>query len=298
MLTDAFGAESASGGGRGGKVLLCSIVGCSDSFPNMQKLMEHQRQHHKPNIFFLCESCRAKLRSYHGLLTHLHTCSKVLRGKARTAEPTYSQSSPATKQPLPPMTSESCSTNKEPLQKDQVSLQFSTVQPSEGPDHSQPEPATSPVRDPLLKKEPSSPQPPLPQSTEEASQSHLQTEDTNPCSALSSDVQTVTTGSDQLQGLGESQNQHQMQTKSPQPVLPDLSSPQSPTGSSAVWRKNQGLSCNRRILWEHTRGRYRCVQCGHSVANRRDMTTHINTRHRNPPITKPAGDTGRPAANT
>lgn len=36
-----------------GKVLLCSTAGCSGSFPNMKKLMEHMRQHHKPNIYFL-----------------------------------------------------------------------------------------------------------------------------------------------------------------------------------------------------------------------------------------------------
>ncbi|XP_040054319.2 zinc finger protein 414 [Gasterosteus aculeatus] len=70
-----------------GKVLLCSTLGCSGSFPDMQRLMEHMRHHHKPNIFFLCESCRTKLRSYRGLLTHLHTCSKVSRGRPRTADP-------------------------------------------------------------------------------------------------------------------------------------------------------------------------------------------------------------------
>ncbi|KAM8895264.1 zinc finger protein 414 isoform 1-T1 [Spinachia spinachia] len=70
-----------------GKVLLCSTLGCSGSFPDMQKLMEHMRHHHKPNIFFLCESCRTKLRSYRGLLTHLHTCSKVSRGRPKLADP-------------------------------------------------------------------------------------------------------------------------------------------------------------------------------------------------------------------
>nr|XP_057934527.1 zinc finger protein 414 isoform X2 [Doryrhamphus excisus] len=71
-----------------GKVLLCSTVGCSCSFPNMQKLMEHIRLHHKPNLFFMCENCRTKLRSYRGLLTHLHTCSKVPRGKIKPTEQT------------------------------------------------------------------------------------------------------------------------------------------------------------------------------------------------------------------
>ncbi|KAM9832193.1 zinc finger protein 414-like [Neosynchiropus ocellatus] len=69
-----------------GKVLQCSSIGCSCSFPDMQSLMLHMRHHHKPNIYFLCESCRTKLRSYRGLLTHLHTCSKVSRSKTKPAE--------------------------------------------------------------------------------------------------------------------------------------------------------------------------------------------------------------------
>ncbi|KAM4597128.1 zinc finger protein 414 isoform 2-T2 [Fundulus diaphanus] len=70
-----------------GKKLLCSTSGCSASFPSMQKLMEHTRHHYKPNIYFQCESCRTKLRSYKGLLAHLHTCSKMPRAKPKAAEP-------------------------------------------------------------------------------------------------------------------------------------------------------------------------------------------------------------------
>lgn len=33
-----------------------------------------------------CESCRTKLRSYRGLLTHLHTCSKVPRVKPKATD--------------------------------------------------------------------------------------------------------------------------------------------------------------------------------------------------------------------
>ncbi|XP_035996435.1 zinc finger protein 414 isoform X2 [Fundulus heteroclitus] len=70
-----------------GKKLLCSTSGCTASFPSMQKLMEHTRHHYKPNIYFQCESCRTKLRSYKGLLAHLHTCSKMPRAKPKAAEP-------------------------------------------------------------------------------------------------------------------------------------------------------------------------------------------------------------------
>ncbi|KAF7700342.1 hypothetical protein HF521_003300 [Silurus meridionalis] len=65
-----------------GKSFLCSTIGCEGSFSSMQQLMDHMRTHHKPNCFFLCESCRAKLRSYRTLLKHLQTCAKVTKSKA------------------------------------------------------------------------------------------------------------------------------------------------------------------------------------------------------------------------
>ncbi|KAM4602526.1 zinc finger protein 414 isoform 2-T2 [Polymixia lowei] len=284
------------------QILLCSTIGCSGSFPSMQKLMEHMRQHHKPNLFFLCESCRAKLRSYRGLLTHLHTCSKLPRSKLKTAEPMHIQPTPATKPSTSPTASEPFSTDQHTPQQDavstplQVSSQMSFPTGLSVPDAA----ATSFLNPPCMSnQEHVSPQVSLQQLTEADSKSHLQTEASNPSSSLNLDAQPVTTDPLQPQARCEPQRQPQPQTKSLQPVLPaPVSSPQSPPGSTAVWRKNQGLSCNSRILWEHTRGRYRCVQCGHSVANRREMTAHINTHHRGPPASKPTGDTGGPVANT
>lgn len=69
-----------------GKSFLCSSIGCDGSFSNMQQLMDHMRHHHKPNYFFLCESCRAKLRSYRTLLKHLQTCAKVAKSKTIKVE--------------------------------------------------------------------------------------------------------------------------------------------------------------------------------------------------------------------
>uniref|UniRef100_A0A8C9V635 Zinc finger protein 414 n=1 Tax=Scleropages formosus TaxID=113540 RepID=A0A8C9V635_SCLFO len=65
-----------------GKMFQCSALGCTSSFPNMQQLMEHMRRHYKPNHYFLCESCRSRLRSYRALFKHLHNCAKVARSKA------------------------------------------------------------------------------------------------------------------------------------------------------------------------------------------------------------------------
>lgn len=56
-----------------------------------------------------------------------------------------------------------------------------------------------------------------------------------------------------------------------------------------------GMACNRRILWEHTKGRYTCVQCGFMGSSRKEMTQHINNQHTS---NRAAEDTGSGASNT
>lgn len=249
-----------------GKVLLCSTVGCSGSFPNMQKLMEHMRHHHKPNIFFLCESCRTKLRSYRGLLTHLHTCSKVPRAKTKT-------------ELTPPQPAAVTNPNMTPVAMDAVSTQQQLPSPIPHPDGSCPAAVPQPdCAAPSLLAPPCliNPEASSPQLTEAA---QLQPQLDRPTAAPAPP---------------DTQAQHQLQTRTPEP-LPPAAAPHSPLGSAAVWKKNQGMACNRRILWEHTKGRYTCVQCGHMATNRKDMTQHINTQHNS---NKPAEDTGSPVTNT
>lgn len=53
-----------------------------------------------------------------------------------------------------------------------------------------------------------------------------------------------------------------------------------------------GVTYSKRILWEHTKGRYVCVQCGHTVSNRAQMTQHVSSHHR------AAEDAGSSASNT
>lgn len=258
-----------------GKALLCSTVGCNGSFPNMQKLMEHMRHHHKPNIFFLCESCRTKLRSYRGLLTHLHTCSKVPRGKTKSTEVithmptgTNPNMAPMAMDQNPPRLD---SSQEAPIQIPNPDGSFPASVP--------PEFAAPPVLGPPFMSNPeTSPQ----QVTEVAPQPQLRNE--------TSDLPPSPNQAGQTAALGppDAQGQQQTQTRSPG------SAPQSPPGSSAVWKKNQGMACNRRILWEHTKGRYTCVQCGHSVTNRKEMTQHINSQHS---ANKAAEDTGSSATN-
>ncbi|XP_070688909.1 zinc finger protein 414 [Pempheris klunzingeri] len=266
-----------------GKVLQCSTIGCSASLPDMQKLMEHMRHHHKPNIFFLCESCRTKLRSYRGLLTHLHTCSKVPRGKTKPTEPTPPPPATVSNPNMTPM-----AMDQNPPQLDSVSSPQQLPPQIPNPDGSfpaavpQPDSAAPPALGPPFSSNSETSPPQL------ATQLRNSSSDLPP--SLSLDGPTAAPEPPDAQG------QQQTQTRSPEPVRPAPgSAPHSPPGSSAVWKKNQGLACNRRILWEHTKGRYTCVQCGHTVTNRQEMTHHINSRHSG---NKPAEDTGGFATNT
>lgn len=256
-----------------GKILQCSAVGCSGSFPNMQKLMEHMRHHHKPNIFFLCESCRTKLRSYRGLLTHLHTCSKVPRGKTKLAEPT------------PVLPAAVTNPNTTPVAMDHNPPQLLTTQipnPEASIPAAVPQPdsaAPPPLGLPLLSNPDTSP-PQL------ASQQFVEAA---PQSQEASGLPLHLFGPAAAPEPPDSQSHQQTQTRSPEAtLLAPGSASHSPPGSSAIWKKNQGVACSRRILWEHTKGRYTCVQCGHSVTNRKEMTQHINTQHSS---TKLAEDT-------
>ncbi|XP_039980296.1 zinc finger protein 414 [Xiphias gladius] len=276
-----------------GKILLCSTVGCSGSFPNMQKLMEHMRHHHKPNIFFLCESCRTKLRSYRGLLTHLHTCSKVPRGKTKPTEPAPPQ--PAALTNLN-MTSMAMDQNPPRLESVSTPQQLPSQIPNQDGSFptavTQPDSAVSLLLSPSFLSHPETSPPQLApqQLTEAVPQPLLRNGASNLPPSLNLD------GPSAAPDPSDAQGQNHIQTRSPEPVQPSpVSAPHSPSGSSAVWKKNQGMACNRRILWEHTKGRYTCVQCGHTASNRKEMTQHINTQHTG---NKPAEDTGSCASNT
>ncbi|XP_072237205.1 zinc finger protein 414 isoform X2 [Leuresthes tenuis] len=260
-----------------GKVLLCSTTGCSGSFANMQKLMEHMRQHHKPNIYFQCESCRTKLRSYRNLLGHLHTCSKVTRGKPKAVEPTpllpVTVSSPNTipKAPdqQPPWLESVSSPQQLPLQIANPDGSFAAVGP-------QPGSADPPVLGPpilaLPETHPSKLSPP--QLTEAAFQPPLGNEASDAPPSLNVAARQAAPDSSGARA------QHQTQTRSPEAIQPAPGpAASSHPGSSAVWKKNPGMACSRRVLWEHTRGRYTCIQCGHIVTNRKEMTQHIKSHH-------------------
>ena len=217
--------------------------------------MEHMRHHHKPNIFFLwvdfppffvdivkmvsimwccilfwrCESCRTKLRSYRGLLTHLHTCSKMPRGKTKSTEPMAPPTTAVTNPNITPMLMDqnpplldSVSTPQE------LSLQILNPEGSFPAAVPVPDSAEPPLLGPpfLSNPEISPPQLAPQQVTEVAPQPQLKKV------AVPHSLNIV--GPSAAPDLADNQGQHQTQTRSPG------SAPHSPPGSSAVWKKNQG----------------------------------------------------------
>lgn len=264
-----------------GKVLLCSTVGCSGSFPDMQKLMEHMRHHHKPNIFFLCESCRTKLRSYRGLLTHLHTCSKVSRGRPKLLEPAAALTDLDQKPPLMDPASTPQPLPAEIIPKTESSFLAAVMDT---------DPALPLLRPPFLSNlETSPPNLAPPHLTEAASQPWVKSEPSDLPLSLNRDGPTAAPDAPDNQG------QHLNGARTREPIYPAAGpAPHFPPVSATVWKKGQG-ACSRRVLWEHTKGRYTCVQCGHLATNRKEMTLHISTWHRD---SKLADDAGRSVASS
>ncbi|XP_055738428.1 zinc finger protein 414 isoform X2 [Salvelinus fontinalis] len=268
-----------------GKVFLCSSIGCSGSFPSMQHLMEHMRQHHKPNTYFLCQSCRSKLRSYRALLKHLHTCAKVAKSKAKAGEQAEVKPDPDPDAAVPMATDQETPQQQEPME-----LEPSHPVPgSTGSDHLSalaPSPYQPPADGSLLGLDLNSALLPGAFSIQEGGDGGLSA--TQPPS-LTDQLPEGSYGSfsQYLQSPLDVSGPEQQQQRPPRPVpsaLPSSPPPQTsaPPGSNARWRKNQGQSFNGRILWKHTRGRYSCVQCGHSTPNRKEMTAHIKGKHKSP----------------
>lgn len=171
--------------------------------------------------FLRCESCRTKLRSYRGLLAHLHTCAKVPRGKTKSSEPVPTLHAAET---IPNMTS---------VVVDQKPSQWnSNIQiPNPGtslPTTPQSDSAAPPLLcSPFLSNQDSLPAQLAPDKLIEDSQLQLRNKTSKLSLSLSLAGQAALDPPD-------TQSQHQAQTRSP------ASAPNSPPGSTAVWKKNQG----------------------------------------------------------
>ncbi|XP_039531687.1 zinc finger protein 414 [Pimephales promelas] len=257
-----------------GKTFLCSHIGCDGSFNNMQQLMEHMRHHYKPNYFFLCESCRAKLRSYRTLLKHLQTCAKVAKNKAAVKIETGM--APDAEPASVPLTSGDMEPSG-PLLSANVPEEMESMP-------SMPTLATHPTLANMSENSAfTNPTPPGPATLllatlNLASNQNLPCKPESPYSPFPPTLSPVNPVFLPDPGL----QQQQRSPRSGPPSLPSSPPLPSSPGSNAVWRKNQGQSFNCRILWEHTRGRYSCLQCGHCTPDRGEMTAHIDSQHKNP----------------
>ncbi|XP_038627682.1 zinc finger protein 414 [Tachyglossus aculeatus] len=237
----------------GGKLFHCSTLGCADTFPSMQELVTHMKVHYKPNRYFKCENCLLRFRTHRSLFKHLHVCSDPSRS------PTAGPPPPALeKEPPEPEPSAGPSPEAAPL-----------LSPLPlGPSHTQPFPLLEPsLFDPAsLPRFPAQASSPMPG----AFLPYL------PPSPYS---------------LPPGSGQQRLRPFLPAQALPI---------SNAIWKKSQGVSgsprrppggsevlaghsSNSRIVWEHTRGRYTCMQCPFSTASRPAMTLHLEDHRKTPP---------------
>ncbi|KAM4807807.1 zinc finger protein 414 [Rhinophrynus dorsalis] len=246
------------------KQFLCSVSGCREVLGSMQDLMTHLKVHYKPNRYFKCENCMQHFRTHRSLFKHLHVCS----------DPT-SPSFPLSLQPPPPtvdvkppapvqnQTSVIKCIKKETLLPAAAAADLPTTALSSS---SLPEDLHSPV-------------------------SSLVSQASNPFSLLDPSLFAGRLPGPSTSSAGtylpylHSSAYSLPQVSIPQRLRPFLGNQDLPI-SNAMWKKNQGHSTNSRILWEHTRDSYNCMQCTFSTASREQMTKHIEELHKTPPSTR------------
>ncbi|XP_042650939.1 zinc finger protein 414 isoform X3 [Tyto alba] len=275
-----------------GKTFQCPTLGCTETFPSMQDLMAHMKVHYKPNRYFKCENCMLRFRTHRSLFKHLHVCSD---SSSSPAPP------PKADKPVLPATS---APEKEPPTKLPEGLPKlpSVIRPLEkeailpGADTAPAAPATLPTSLPelpgSLEALPLVSPAPHPFPLLEPSlfgPSSLTRFSGPPPSSVPGPFLSYVHPSPY--SLPQPPAQHRLR-----PYVPG----HGPPVSNAVWKKSQGVSVspllpcfgsgvtpghssNSRIVWEHTRGRYTCMQCPYSTASREEMTLHIEDHRKNPP---------------
>ncbi|XP_068776152.1 zinc finger protein 414 isoform X1 [Struthio camelus] len=276
-----------------GKTFHCPTLGCSEKFPSMQDLMTHMKVHYKPNRYFKCENCLLRFRTHRSLFKHLHVCSDSSSSSGpapKVDKPVLPATSALEKEPLakpleglPKLQSVIRHMEKEAIlpSMDTVTAAAPAALPASLPDlHGSLEavPLVSPASHPFPLLEPNLFGP-----------SSLTRFSGPPHSSGPGPFLSYMHPSPY--SLPQTSVQHRLR-----PYLPSQGLPV----SNAVWKKSQGVSVspllpcfgsgvtpghssNSRIVWEHTRGRYTCMQCPYSTASRDDMTLHIEDHRKNPP---------------
>ncbi|OPJ86502.1 zinc finger protein 414 [Patagioenas fasciata monilis] len=284
-----------------GKTFQCPTLGCTETFPSMQDLMAHMKVHYKPNRYFKCENCLLRFRTHRSLFKHLHVCSDSASSPTPPAK---------ADKPIPPATS---APEKEPPTKPPEALPklLSVIRPPE-------KEAILPSRDTAPAAPAALPTslPELPGSLEAMP---LVSPAPHPFPLLEPGLfgpssLTRFSGPPPSSVAGPFLPYvHPSHYSLPQPLAQHRLRPyvpgHGPPVSNAVWKKSQGVSVspllpcfgsgvtaghssNSRIVWEHTRGRYTCMQCPYSTASREEMTLHIEDHRKNPPAPPPRMDAG------
>ncbi|KAM8939282.1 zinc finger protein 414 [Pelodytes ibericus] len=248
-----------------GKQFLCSVSACGQALDSMQDLMSHLKVHYKPNRYFKCENCMQHFRTHRSLFKHLHVCID------NSLNPTTMNVQP----PPPSVDSNTPALTLEPMKQHQSVIRCIKKE-TQAPVSAVELPATSSMA-------------PLSQFSDDLRPS-MSSVVSNPFAHLDPSLfggqfpgptQSSVAGS-YLPFLHPSAYNIPGSSSVPQRLRTYLGS-QSPPVSNAVWKKNQGHSTNSRILWEHTRDSYNCMQCSFSATSRDQMTKHIEELHKNPP---------------
>ncbi|XP_044137859.1 zinc finger protein 414 [Bufo gargarizans] len=250
------------------KKFICSISGCGEVLDSMQDLMNHLKVHYKPNRYFKCENCMQHFRTHRSLFKHLHVCSdNAARSVSQGSTPLSASSDSAT--PAGP-----------------VSRQTSVIQCIKK-DTSLPTaddiPTTSMAAVPSSATIPGEPLHSKSKSVSQASNS-FPAFDPNLFAGRVPGTSQTSAASSYLSYMNPS-TYNLPQASISQRLKPYLGN-QSLPASNAMWKKNQGHTTNSRIIWEHTRDNYRCMQCNFSTVTRDQMDKHIDLFHKNPPSTR------------
>uniref|UniRef100_UPI00398F57A0 zinc finger protein 414-like isoform X1 n=1 Tax=Pristiophorus japonicus TaxID=55135 RepID=UPI00398F57A0 len=261
-----------------GKVYKCCANDCNESFSSMHHLVNHMRVHHKPNRYFKCEVCKLRFRTHRSLFKHLHVCfstaMNTLPQKVEKQCPSAisaSESDPLIKQPVSVEPVKFQSVIKQ-LDKNSNVASMDTISTATNSKPVTPLPTPLPSLHTSLNSMPLVSTTPHPFSLLEPSLFA-----TPSLSRFASQAHTPVPGPfiPYMHPASYSLSQGATQPRL-RPYVPSESLP----FSNAVWRKSAAQSANSRIVWEHTRGRYNCMQCPYSSASREEITLHVQEHNK------------------
>ncbi|XP_020366614.1 zinc finger protein 414 [Rhincodon typus] len=261
-----------------GKVYKCCTNDCKQSFSSMHHLMNHMKVHHKPNRYFKCEACKLRFRTHRSLLKHMHICfntaTNALPQKVEKQCPSplpVGESDALIKQPVQVEPVKFQSVIKQ-LEKDSSVANMDTISKASNSRSLTPLPNPLPTLHtplssmPLVSATPHSFSLLEPSLFATPSLSRFPSQAHNPVPGP-----FIPFVHPAPYSLSQSPTQTRLRSYIPSESLPF---------SSAVWRKSAAQSANSRIVWEHTRGRYSCMQCPFSSLSREEMTLHLQEHNK------------------